>query len=353
MLFAIVVRLYSASTTRDYLFLTMMAFTSMLASAILTVDTVFLVFFFCFWRLAVSTFVGLEMWRSAQGAVTPPIETGTSAAQRLHNALGMTSAGIAFGSLAIGAVIFLLLPRFSGGYMSGFNLQPTLISGFSDDVELGEIGEIKKSSVVVMRIRVDGGLERGAGRALARRGADRIRRQALVQRAARTHDADAVRGTAGSTSSSGRNRTAKAAGMPIQYTVLLEPIATHGAVLCKRSGKRARTFQRRSRHDAVRPAPRLPVAGSDRLHLQSRTTIIRGWSMKRVRWCRRRLPPRCAQAGSDYPASMRETYLQLPTLDPRIPELAKQITRARQQSLRQGAGHREAICARTTDTRLT
>ena len=47
MLFAIIVRLFSASTTRDYLFLTMMAFASMLAAAILTVDTMFLVFFFC------------------------------------------------------------------------------------------------------------------------------------------------------------------------------------------------------------------------------------------------------------------------------------------------------------------
>src|SRR5258706_14987034 len=42
MLFAIIVRLYSASKTRDYLFLTLMAFTSMLAAAILTVDTGFL-----------------------------------------------------------------------------------------------------------------------------------------------------------------------------------------------------------------------------------------------------------------------------------------------------------------------
>ena len=39
-------------------------------------------------------------------------------------------------------------------------------------------------------------------------------------------------------------------------------------------------------------------------------------------------PPPAAlrQAGSDYSDSMRETYLQLPALDPRIPELAKQIT---------------------------
>ena len=103
------------------------------------------------------------MWRSAQNAVTPPVESGTAAARRLHNALGMTSAGIALGSLAIGAVIFLLLPRFSRGYLSGFNLQPTLISGFTDDVELGEIGEIKKSSEVVMRISVDGGIVAAQG----------------------------------------------------------------------------------------------------------------------------------------------------------------------------------------------
>ena len=83
MLFAIIVRLYSASKTRDYLFLTLMAFTSMLASAILTVDTGFLVFFFLFMVLAISTFVGLEMWRSAQGTVVQPIQNGTRAANRV------------------------------------------------------------------------------------------------------------------------------------------------------------------------------------------------------------------------------------------------------------------------------
>src|SRR5580700_928708 len=163
MLFATVVRLYSASTTRDYLFLTMMGFTSMLAAAILTVDTVFLAFFFIFLGLAVSTFVGLEMWRSAQGTVTRPMESGTTAASHLHNALGITSVGIALGSLAVGAIIFLILPRFSGGYMSALNMQPTMITGFSDDVELGEIGEIKKNSMVVMRVTVDGGLNAAHG----------------------------------------------------------------------------------------------------------------------------------------------------------------------------------------------
>jgi transglutaminase-like putative cysteine protease len=156
MLFAMLVRLYSASTTRDYLFLTMTAFALMLVTAILTVDTIYLGFFLVFLVLAVSTFVGLEMRRSSEGAVAPPLAAGTPQAQRLQRALSWTSTTMAFGALALGALIFLVIPRVTAGYLSGLNLQPTLISGFSDDVELGQIGTIKQSKAVVMRVRVEG-----------------------------------------------------------------------------------------------------------------------------------------------------------------------------------------------------
>src|SRR6202023_564692 len=77
LLFAILVRLYSASTNRDYGFLTILAVTSMLASAILTVDTGFIVALAVFLVLAVSTFVALEMRRSGAGAVSPPFDAGS------------------------------------------------------------------------------------------------------------------------------------------------------------------------------------------------------------------------------------------------------------------------------------
>src|SRR5262249_256817 len=44
-------------------------------------------------------------------------------------------------------------PRFSAGYLGRTNLQPSLMTGFSDDVELGQIGEIKKNATVVMRVK--------------------------------------------------------------------------------------------------------------------------------------------------------------------------------------------------------
>ena len=53
LLFATLVRLYSATTNRDYGFLAILAVTSMLASAILTVDTGFLVALGVFLALAV------------------------------------------------------------------------------------------------------------------------------------------------------------------------------------------------------------------------------------------------------------------------------------------------------------
>jgi transglutaminase-like putative cysteine protease len=324
MLFAILVRLYSATKTRDYLFLTLMAFTSMLAAAILTVDTGFLVFFFLFMALAVSTFVGLEMWHSAQGAVAQPIQNGTRAAHRLHNALGVTSAGIAIGSLAIGAVIFLFLPRFSGGYMSGLNLQPTLISGFNDDVELGEIGEIKKSSAVVMRINVEGGPEAATG---VHWGGIALTTFDGRRWYNGSHDPNVIKPDSESgwfpldTSEVAKRRI----GRRIQYTVLLEPIASTAlfftnqaeSVRGRFNGEGGSSFvsQRQAYllEDSTGSVSN-PYHNFSRMQYEARSLVP--------------APPVAAlrTAGSDYPASMRETYLQLPTLDPRIPELAKEIT---------------------------
>jgi protein-glutamine gamma-glutamyltransferase len=324
MLFATVIRLYSATTTRDYLFLTMMGFTSMLAAAILTIDTVFLAFFFIFLGLAVSTFVALEMWRSAQGTVTRPMETGTNAANELHNALAVTSAGIALGSLVVGAFIFLILPRFSGGYMSGLNMQPTMITGFSDDVELGEIGEIKKSSMVVMRVTVDGGFLAAHGvhwRGVALTKFDGKRWYNEPHEPV-TLSSPEDGGWFRLNSEDGR---APKTGRPIHYKVLLEPIGSTALFFANEV--------ERVRGHFTDDTGRTPFG-------QRRTYLLKDFTgsifnpyhnFARLEYEANSvmpMPPPAAvrEAGSDYPAAIREAYLQLPELDPRIPDLAKQIT---------------------------
>src|SRR5260370_2580531 len=84
--------------------------------------------------------------------------------------LGTTSAAVAVCALTFGTGIFLLFPRLAAGYFSALNFQPSLISGLSANVELGQIGEIKKSSAVVMRVKVEGGTLRS----------DRIRWRGVV-----------------------------------------------------------------------------------------------------------------------------------------------------------------------------
>lgn len=324
MLFATIVRLYSAVTVRDYLFLTMMGFTSMLAAAILTVDTAFLAFFFIFLGLAVSTFVGLEMWRSAEGAVTRPLESGTATANQLHNALGITSAGIAFGSLVLGAVIFLILPRFGGGYVSGLNMQPAMISGFSDDVELGEIGEIKKNSTVIMRVTVDGGI-------LAAQGVH-WRGVALTKFDGKRWFNEPHEPTTLSSSEEGgwyrlnpEEDGAPRTGRPIHYTVLLEPIGSTALFFANEAESVRGHFT-----DDTGRSP----------YSQRRTYILRDFTgsifnpfhnYARIEYEANSLLPAAPtdavrKAGTDYPISIRDTYLQLPKLDSRIPDLARQIT---------------------------
>src|SRR5579872_3543343 len=320
LIFASIVRLYSSRTVRDYIFLALLAFATMLASAILTVNTTFLIALAVFLLLAVSSFVGLEIRRSSEGAVFPAFEPGSAAARRLHRALGLTSVLVAASALLIGGVIFFLIPRFTAGYMSAFNLQPTLMTGFTDNVELGEIGVIKQSSEVVMRIRVQGD--------------DAARAQEIHWRGMILTNFDGKRWFTPATDSivvtpdgSGAYQLG-VSPLPadsyylLRYTVLMEPIATDAIFVAARpttiwgrfgadaEGGRARSYLVFNRtgtllnpfhnvgtmhYDAVSQVPMVP-------------------------------PQKLRAAAAVYPADISSTYLQLPRLDPRIKQLAEQIT---------------------------
>src|SRR5258708_1279147 len=54
------------------------------------------------------------------------------------------------------AGVFFLPPRMSAGYLGGYSYGTDLSSGFSDRVELGQIGQIQQSTVVVMHVQIDG-----------------------------------------------------------------------------------------------------------------------------------------------------------------------------------------------------
>lgn len=63
----------------------------------------------------------------------------------------LTSA-LVLGSLVITLIIFFLMPRLGKGYMTLYGRTRQAVSGFSNEVELGDIGKIKLDHSVVMRI---------------------------------------------------------------------------------------------------------------------------------------------------------------------------------------------------------
>jgi hypothetical protein len=223
LLFVMLVRLYSATTDRDALFLTMLSFAAILASAVLTIDTTFLGLFFLFLLFGVATFVGLEMRRGSKGAISPESDLQPARDRRLTRALVLAALSVAFGAMILGGALFFFFPRFSAGYWGRTSLQPTLMSGFSDDVELGQIGEIKKNSEVVMRVRTG----KPVGYSLLRwRG---IALSAFDGKRWYSPDRDAVTLPAGGNGwidLTDHPPAPDPAAIELHYTILLQPIAT-------------------------------------------------------------------------------------------------------------------------------
>ncbi len=306
-LFIAVVKIYSARSNRDYLWLALVAFMEILAAATLTVDATFLAFFFLFLLLGISTFVSFEIKRSGEACAASAPRTGDAAlAQRLPQSLLLTSWGVAAGVLALGTVIFFLLPRLSAGYFSAYGVQPELISGFADHVLLGDIGRIKRNQTVVMRVKADEGdsraLEGLRWRGLALAHFDGLRWYGLPERPRILH------GRADGSFNLPLRPLPSASRRQLHYRVLLEPITTD--VLFAASVPLALRGRFRL----------LGIDNTGSLRRVQRGFGLVGYDV--VSDVGQPLPDELRAAGTDYSQYLRENYFQLPELDPRIAELA-------------------------------
>ena len=156
-LFGVVIRMFSLRRERDYVMLAILAFLMVLASAVLTVDSVFVFSFAAFLLMAVATAVLLEMRRSAHAA---SVQARHSSDPHEHRHLAFSLVRVApalmLMILATGAAVFFLLPRMSAGYLGGYSFGTDISTGFSNRVQLGQIGQIQQSTAVVMHVQIDG-----------------------------------------------------------------------------------------------------------------------------------------------------------------------------------------------------
>jgi transglutaminase-like putative cysteine protease len=153
-LFIMVVKIFSVQRDRDLVYLAVLSFLMVLAAAVLTVDTLFLLTFGFFLLMAMSTFISMEVRRSERSAQA--VGVAIQQERKFNRSLSGVAVLLSIGTLAGATVLFFILPRMStgGGYLRNFGFQSSFVTGFSSEVRLGGIGQLQQSDSVVMHVQV-------------------------------------------------------------------------------------------------------------------------------------------------------------------------------------------------------
>jgi len=158
--FLAVAKILTAKTHRDSLYVAVIAFLELLAAAILSIDFNFFLCLAMYLVFAIAALTSGEIRRSMLKATT----TARGGLKRFHSRLALLAVWIAMGILALTAGMFFLLPRTADAALSGLISHRIRIPGFSDHVTLGEIGEFQSSSRAVMHIAIYGNQPMGSAK---------------------------------------------------------------------------------------------------------------------------------------------------------------------------------------------
>lgn len=301
-LFLELAKMHQEKKDKDYLYLILLAFMKILAASSLTVDMTFVLTLLMFLIAFVSTLMSFDIYRSQRDA--PQEATRETAVS-----LGGMSIWTTFWIIVFGAGLFFVIPRVGTGYFTRAAISPLLVSGFNDDVKLGQIGQLKLSSAVVMHAkRLEGTpLQSLKWRGVALdtfNGSDwkkNIRSRSLVSTADNSHY---------------QLQYSKVRGKLVNYDILLEPLATtaiFGPYQMRQISSRTIPGLETDNDGALFAR----FQGSRRVQYQVQSEIAE-------------LPADSDDTDHEVailPENAKAVYLQLPEdLDPKIKELALQIT---------------------------
>jgi protein-glutamine gamma-glutamyltransferase len=151
--FLAVIQILTARTSRDYFFMATIAFLELLAAAILSTNSNFFLFLALYLLFAMATFTSSEIRRSIEKRQN----VARSGLRRFHSRLAALTVIITVGILALTAGLFFMLPRTADAALRRLVARRFYLPGFSNQVTLGEIGEIKNTSRPVMHVRFSDG----------------------------------------------------------------------------------------------------------------------------------------------------------------------------------------------------
>lgn len=150
--FLAVMKILTATTNRDYAFVAVIAFLELLAAAVLSANLTFFVFLAFFLLFGVATFTSAEIRRSLRRSRN----VARGGLGKLHWRLAGLTLGIGLGILALTGGLFFFLPRTAQAAFRHLVPQRYHVPGFSNEMLLGQIGEIQQRRTTVMHIRIPG-----------------------------------------------------------------------------------------------------------------------------------------------------------------------------------------------------
>ena len=317
-LFGVVVRMFSLRRERDHIMLAILAFLMVLASAVLTVDSVFLFSFAAFLLVAVGTFVLMEMRRSGHMAsIQARHSSDPQEHRRLAFSLARITPALMLVILALAAVLFFLIPRRPVGYFGEYSFGTDFSSGFSDHVQLGQIGQIQQSNAVVMHVQIDddtGGRYNLHWRGVALGDFDghvwsKPREQFVLQR---WPDNSFAIPQLQDASLNSHIKPVAARQQIIHYRVLMEPIGTNVFFVAPwaRSVSGGYRLVSADAGGAIYNFDTQRSVGRYEADSDIATTPLE----------------ELRAAGQNVPPQIAASYLRLSAVDPRVPRLAAQIT---------------------------
>ena len=150
--FLAVMKVLTAKTGRDYVYLSAIAVVELLAAAMLSIDLKFFLALALYLLFAIAALTGAEVRRAVERAAGATARDGLT---RFHARLALLVAFIAAGILALTAAMFFVLPRTADAALSRF-ARRALFPGFADQVNLGLTGAIENNSRPMMHVRIFG-----------------------------------------------------------------------------------------------------------------------------------------------------------------------------------------------------
>lgn len=153
LLFVLLTRFLYKTELNDYLYGYLVSIVCLLIGAIFTQDFLFALMFLSFYLILCWALMFYHMMAEKAGTRSPPeIFRNAGTADTAHGSLFGMSSFMILVSLMITATIFMSFPRFGLGFLE-LATDSAPITGFSDQVRLGDVGRIKQNQSVVMRVQ--------------------------------------------------------------------------------------------------------------------------------------------------------------------------------------------------------